>query len=94
MGENQLRHSLSVAGSTGTNRIDSDSVSRRSVSFAATIAPLCNYFGRTETLPCLMMDTSSNLGDYPRIFHLKVVHLKLSYAQRAPTSGKSLHQLL
>ncbi len=23
----------------------------------------------------LMMDTSSNLGDYPRIFHLKVVHL-------------------
>lgn len=25
----------------------------------------------------LMMDTSSNLGDYPRIFHLKVVHLHL-----------------
>ena len=24
----------------------------------------------------LMMDTSSNLGDYPRIFHLKVVHLE------------------
>jgi DNA-binding PadR family transcriptional regulator len=24
----------------------------------------------------LMMDTSSNLGDYPRIFHLKVVHLQ------------------
>ncbi len=23
----------------------------------------------------LMMDTSSNLGDYPRIFHLKAVHL-------------------
>jgi hypothetical protein len=23
-----------------------------------------------------MMDTSSNLGDYPRIFHLKVVHLE------------------
>ncbi|HET8911610.1 MAG TPA: PadR family transcriptional regulator [Ktedonobacteraceae bacterium] len=25
----------------------------------------------------LMMDTSSNVGDYPRIFHLKVVHLHL-----------------
>ncbi len=24
----------------------------------------------------LMMDTSSNLGDYPRIFHLKAVHLE------------------
>lgn len=24
----------------------------------------------------LMMDTSSNLGDYPRIFHLKAVHLQ------------------
>jgi DNA-binding PadR family transcriptional regulator len=24
----------------------------------------------------LMMNTSSNLGDYPRIFHLKVVHLE------------------
>ena len=24
----------------------------------------------------LMMDTSSNLGDYPRIFHLKVVHFQ------------------
>ena len=24
----------------------------------------------------LMLDTSSNLGDYPRIFHLKVVHLE------------------
>jgi DNA-binding PadR family transcriptional regulator len=62
---------LEQAGLIGTLPQEEASRSQRP-SHRYTITPA----GRRR-FHILMMDTSSNLGDYPRIFHLKVVHLEL-----------------